>query len=492
MKEITAIQPQLQPALGNPKLQLAIYSATGRLVDKRKSVVDTEVLPDYQELRQQANAIKRHAIDHLDHYLEEFERNVEARGGKVIWCRDGKEVVDFLLTLAKRRKSKVIVKSKSMTTEEIHLNEHLEEHGLEPVETDLGEYILQLAHEKPYHIVAPALHMTRYEVADIFEEKLHVEREEVPEKQTQIARTILRQKFLEADIGVSGANFLVADSGSVVLVENEGNARLSTSAPKVHVAVAGMEKIIPRAQDLATFLKLLGRSGTGQPLTVYTSVLSGPRRGTEIDGPEEFYVVLLDNGRTKVLRDADKRQALFCIRCGACLNICPVYRKIGGHNYPWVYSGPIGAILTPQFEGLDKNPWLPHASSLCGACGEVCPVKIEIPRMLLELRGDIEKEKAARGEDKLEKLGFQAWARLMSSPKLYETAGAAGSWVMQDAGDGGWVHNLPWFMNVGPAKGWFSQRDVPQPAPKSFRQLWRDRQKQRKATPPSQSIATTE
>jgi L-lactate dehydrogenase complex protein LldF len=481
MKEIAAIQPQLQPALGNAKLQLAIYSATGRLVDKRKSVVDTEVLPDYQELRQQANSIKRHAIDHLDHYLEEFERNVEARGGKVVWCRDGKEVVDFLLTLAKRRKSKVIVKSKSMTTEEIHLNDHLEEHGLEPVETDLGEYILQLAHEKPYHIVAPALHMTRYEVADIFEEKLHVEREEVPEKQTQIARTILRQKFLEADIGISGANFLVADSGSVVLVENEGNARLSTTAPKVHVAVAGMEKIIPRAQDLATFLKLLGRSGTGQPLTVYTSVLSGPRRGTEIDGPEEFYVVLLDNGRTKVLRDADKRQALFCIRCGACLNICPVYRKIGGHNYPWVYSGPIGAILTPQFEGLDKNPWLPHASSLCGACGEVCPVKIEIPRMLLELRGDIEKEKAARGEDKLEKLGFQAWATLMSSPKLYETAGAAGSWVMQDAGDGGWVHNLPWFMNVGPAKGWFSQRDVPQPAPKSFRQLWRDRQKQRKA-----------
>lgn len=481
MKEITAIQPQLHPALDNPKLQLAIYSATGRLVDKRKSVVDTDVLPDYQELRQQANDIKRHAIDHLDHYLEEFERNVEARGGKVVWCRDGKEVVDFLLTLAKRRKSKVIVKSKSMTTEEIHLNDHLEEHGLEPVETDLGEYILQLAHEKPYHIVAPALHMTRYEVADIFEDKLHIEREEVPEKQTQIARTILRQKFLEADIGISGANFLVADSGSVVLVENEGNARLSTTAPKVHVAVAGMEKIIPRAQDLATFLKLLGRSGTGQPLTVYTSVLSGPRRGTEIDGPEEFYVVLLDNGRTKVLRDADKRQALFCIRCGACLNICPVYRKIGGHNYPWVYSGPIGAILTPQFEGLDKNPWLPHASSLCGACGEVCPVKIEIPRLLLELRSDIEQEKAARGEDKLEKLGFRAWAKVMSSPKLYETAGAAGSWVMQDAGDGGWVHNLPWFMNLGPAKGWFSQRDVPQPAPKSFRQMWRDRQKQRKA-----------
>lgn len=478
MKEITAIQPQLHPALDNARLQLAIYTATGRLVDKRKSTVDAGTLPDYQELRTQANDIKRHAIDHLDHYLEIFERNVEANGGKVIWCRDGKEVVDFLLTLAKQRKSKILVKSKSMTTEEIHLNDHLEEHGLEPVETDLGEYILQLAHEKPYHIVAPALHMTRYEVADLFEDKLHLQREEVPEKQTQIARRILREKFLEADIGISGANFLVADSGAVVLVENEGNARLSTTAPKVHVAVAGIEKVIPRAQDLATFLKLLGRSGTGQPLTVYTSFLSGPRREGEIDGPEEFYVVLLDNGRTKVLQDADKRQALFCIRCGACLNICPVYRRIGGHNYPWVYSGPIGAILTPQFKGLDKDPWLPHASSLCGACGEVCPVKIEIPRLLLELRADIEQAKAATGEDKTEKLGFQAWAKLMSSPQLYRAASAAGSWVLQDMGAGGWSSQLPFFMNLGPAKGWLSERDMPLPPGKSFRQLWRERRKQ--------------
>ncbi|MCW5966686.1 MAG: iron-sulfur cluster-binding protein [Bryobacterales bacterium] len=478
MKEITAIQPQLHPALANTRLQLAIYTATGRLVDKRKSTVDADSLPDYQELRTQANDIKRHAIDHLDHYLELFERNVEANGGKVIWCRDGKEVVDFLLTLAKQRKSKILVKSKSMTTEEIHLNDHLEEHGLEPVETDLGEYILQLAHEKPYHIVAPALHMTRYEVADLFEEKLQLKREEVPEKQTQIARGILREKFLEADIGVSGANFLVADSGAVVLVENEGNARLSTTAPKVHVAVAGIEKVIPRAQDLATFLKLLGRSGTGQQLTVYTSFLSGPRRKGEIDGPEEFYVVLLDNGRTKVLQDADKRQALFCIRCGACLNICPVYRRIGGHNYPWVYSGPIGAILTPQFKGLDKDPWLPHASSLCGACGEVCPVKIEIPRLLLELRADIEQAKAAKGEDKSEKLGFQAWAKLMSSPQLYRAASAAGSWVLQDMGDGGWSSKLPFFMNLGPAKGWLSARDMPLPPGESFRQLWRNRRKQ--------------
>lgn len=485
MKEIRQLQPQLAPVLKNTGLQSAIYTATGRLVDKRKAVVATEVLPDYQELRAQANALKRHAIDHLDHYLEVFERNVEANGGKVIWCRTGKEVVDFVLSLAKQRRSKVIVKSKSMTTEEIHLNDHLEEHGLEPVETDLGEYILQLAHDKPYHIVAPALHMTRYQVADVFEENLKAPREEVPERQTQLARNVLREKFLEADIGISGANFLVADSGSVVIVENEGNARLSTSAPKVHIAVAGMEKIIPCAQDLATFLKLLGRSGTGQPLTVYTSVLSGPRRSDELDGPEEFYVVLLDNGRAKVLEDVDKRQALFCIRCGACLNICPVYRRIGGHSYPWVYSGPIGAILTPQFEGLKKNPWLPHASSLCGACGEVCPVKIEIPRLLLELRSDIERAKAANNEDRVERLGMQAWATVMSNPVLYRASAVAGSWMLHGAGgDQGWAARLPFFLNAGPAKDWLSQRELPVPAAQSFRQLWKQRRSAAKGATP--------
>src|SRR5690348_7458171 len=232
-----------------------------------------------------------------------------------------------------------------MTTEEIDLNERLEHHGLESVETDLGEYILQLAHERPYHIVAPALHKTRYDVAQILTEKLHAPHDIVIENQTALARSVLRQKFLAAGIGISGANFLVADSGAIVLVENEGNARLTTSAPKIHIAVAGIEKVIPRAQDLAVFLKLLARSATGQLLSVYTSFLAGPRRSGEIDGPGEFYVVLLDNGRSKLLRDPDKRQSLFCIRCGACLNTCPVYRKIGGHSFPWVYSGPIGAII---------------------------------------------------------------------------------------------------------------------------------------------------
>lgn len=461
--------PGMKQTLANPDLQLAVYTSTGRLVDKRRSAIAADVLPDYQELRTQANRIKAHAIDNLDWFLEEFERNVQAHGGKVVWCESGTEVADFILKLAKERGARLVVKSKSMTTEEIDLNERVGHHGLEAVETDLGEYILQLAEQRPYHIVAPALHMTRYEVADVFTSRLGVEREIIPENQTMIARRVLREKFLAADIGITGANFLVADSGAVVLVENEGNARLSSSAPKIHIAIAGIEKVIPRAQDLAVFLKLLGRSATGQALTSYTSFLSGPRRRGEADGPEEFYVVLLDNGRTKLLTNPERRQSLFCIRCGACLNHCPVYRKIGGHNYPWVYSGPIGAIITPQFHGVERDPWLPFASSLCGACGEVCPVKIDIPKLLLDLRADVVKAKPGGAE----KLTFRMWAAVMTRPALYrrvvQLASVTGSkekrWMTQASG----------MLSVGPVKAWLAERDLPLPAPKSFRQLWRER-----------------
>jgi L-lactate dehydrogenase complex protein LldF len=404
-----------------------------------------------------------------------FERNVEAHGGKVIFCKDAEEVADFVLALAKDRGARLIVKSKSMTTEEVDLNERLEHHNLEAVETDLGEYIIQLAHERPYHIVAPALHKTREQVADLLTERLGVPRETVIEKQTMIARAVLREKFLAADIGVSGANFLIADSGAIVLVENEGNARLTTSAPKIHIAVAGIEKLIPRAQDLAVFLKLLGRSATGQPLTVYTSFLSGPRRGEEIDGPDEFYVVLLDNGRTKVLADREKRQSLYCIRCGACLNHCPVYRKIGGHSFPWVYSGPIGAILTPQFLGVHHEPALPFASSLCGACAEVCPVKIDIPKILLDLRADVKKAEARDGENRLERLAFRIFAWIMRHPHIYELAGLAAASLAPSGEGGGWVRNVAAPMNVPPVKLWLSQRDLPPSPAKSFRQLWRER-----------------
>jgi L-lactate dehydrogenase complex protein LldF len=467
---------KIHDTLADPNLQLAIYTATGRLKEKRIEAVAADILPDYQELRSHANEIKKHAIENLDYYLEQFQRNVEAHGGKVVYCKDGTEVSDFVLALAKERSAHLIVKSKSMTTEEVDLNERLEHHGLESVETDLGEYILQLAHEKPYHIVAPALHKTRYDVAEIFSKRLNVPNEVVIEKQTAIARAVLREKFLQADIGISGANFLVADSGAVVIVENEGNARLTTTAPKVHIAVAGIEKVIPRAQDVATFLKLLARSATGQLLSVYSSFLSGPRRPGEVDGPEEFYVVLVDNGRTKLLPDRGKRQSLYCIRCGACLNACPVYRKIGGHSFPWVYSGPIGAIITPQFMGVTHEPSLPFASSLCGACGEVCPVKIDIPKVLLDLRSDVRKTETREGQNRIEKLAFRAFAWLMTHPRLYEwTARMAAS--VAPSGDGKWIRNLPPPLNMGPAKAWLDQRDLPPSPSMSFREMWRKKKR---------------
>jgi L-lactate dehydrogenase complex protein LldF len=459
-----AFDEKIRKSLGNEGVQLAVYAATGRLAVKRSETVAPAALPEYQELRTQANAVKKHTIENLDYYLQRFEANLAARGGKVVYCRDGKDVADFIVNLARERGATRMVKAKSMTSEEIDLNEHLEEHGIEAVETDLGEYIIQLARERPYHIVAPALHMTRHQVADLFERRLGVPRETVIEKQTMIARRVLREKFLAADIGISGANFLVADSGAVVLVENEGNIRLTTSAPKIHIAVAGIEKTIPRAQDLATFLKLLGRSGTGQPLTVYTSFLSGPRRPGEIDGPEEFYVLLLDNGRTRLLADEAKRESLYCIRCGACLNVCPVYRKIGGHAYPWVYSGPIGAIITPQYLGMAHEPALPFASSLCGACADVCPVKIDIPRVLLQLRAEEKAQEKGRA-GMLERLGFRLWAWLMRHPLLYELVGRMSREF----------NPVPPFMRVGPVRAWLAHRDLPPAPPRSFREMWRSR-----------------
>jgi L-lactate dehydrogenase complex protein LldF len=465
---------KIHRTLEDANLQLAVYTATGRLKDKRIDVVSAGELPDYQDLRTQAAALKKHVIEHLDHYLEEFERNVESHGGHVVYAKDATEVADFVLSLASERGAHLIVKGKSMTSEELDLNERLEHHGLEAVETDLGEYIVQLAHERPYHIVAPALHKTRYDVADLFTERLGVPREIVIEKQTAIARSVLRRKFLAADMGISGANMLVADSGAVVLVENEGNIRLTTSAPRIHIAIAGIEKMIPRAQDLPTFLKLLARSGTGQRLSVYTSILSGPRRGDEIDGPDEFYVVLLDNGRTRLLADRAKRQSLYCLRCGACLNTCPVYRKIGGHSFPWVYSGPIGAVITPQFLGVSHEPAVTFASSLCGACAEVCPVKIDLPKMLLLLRGDVRKAEARDGQNRLEKLAFRLFAWFMTHPRLYEMAGRMAA-AMSPSEDGRWIRLAPALMNFGPLRAWLSQRDLPPAPARSFREMWRRR-----------------
>jgi len=350
--------------------------------------------------------------------------------------------------------------------EEIGLRQCLTDRELEVTETDLGEYLVQLTGERPFHITAPALHMTRHDVADLFHERLAVPRETDPAKQTRIARKVLRESFLSAGIGVTGANFLVAESGTAVIVENEGNVRLSSSCPRVQVVVVGIEKLIPRSRDLVTFLKLLGRSAGGQELTVYTSLLTGPRRTGETDGPDEFYVVLLDNGRTRVLADRSKRETLFCIRCGACVNQCPVYRRIGGHSYPGVYSGPIGAILTPQIEGLAEVGWLPFASSLCGACGHVCPVKIDIPRILLELRSEVVKARPQDWVKLLERLAFRLWAQVMRRPQLYEAMS-----IFRDIALGG--------PGVGPSKAWRETRDLPAAPPKTFRQVWRERKQPR-------------
>ncbi len=465
-----AFHEKIHVALSDLTLQQHIRTATQRFVEKRQSVVQPSALADYQQLRTQAHEIKRHTLDNLDYYLELLEKRVQERGGKVIWCYDGDAAANAIVSIARENDVKLAVKSKSMTSEEINLNEALEKNGIEPVETDLGEFIMQLAGERPYHIVAPALHKTRADVSKLFAARLGSPETLEPGDLTMTARRVLREKFLSAQMGISGANFVVAESGSVVLVENEGNIRLTTSLPRIHVAIAGIEKLIPRAADLAVFLNLLGRSGTGQLLTSYTSILSGPRRPGEMNGPEQFYLLLLDNGRSRILADAEKRETLFCIRCGACSNICPIYRRIGGHSYPGAYSGPIGAILTPQFQGLSHEPELPFASSLCGACGEVCPVKIDIPRMLLALRRDVKKSEARNLQGRLEKYGFRAWSWAMRHPRIFELLGLVGRAFLPARAGGGWIRSLP-----GPLKAWTDSRDFPPLAAQSFRQLWRAR-----------------
>ena len=466
----SSFHERIDVALRDLTLQSSIQSATARFAEGRRDQVEEPTFGEYQQLRTAANQIKRHTLDNLDYYLEQVETKVVEHGGEVIWCYDGDTAVKAILRIAREHGVSLAVKSKSMTSEEVGLNEALEKEGVEPVETDLGEFIMQLSGERPYHIVAPALHKTRAQIAKLFSEKLGIAYDEEPTRLTMAARRVLRDKFQRAEMGISGANFVVAESGAVVLVENEGNIRLTTSLPRVHVALAGIEKIIPRAGDLAVFLKLLGRSASGQRLTSYTSFLSGSRRDGEISGPEKFYLLLLDNGRSRILADHEKRQTLYCIRCGACSNICPVYRRIGGHAYPGAYSGPIGAILTPQFQGAGHEPELPFASSLCGACAEVCPVKIDIPRMLLALRREVKKAETRDRPFHWEKVGFRVWSWVMQRPKLFEQLGFFAQAVLPSSGRGEWLGSLP-----GPLKAWTGSRDFPPLAPRSFRQLWRAR-----------------
>lgn len=412
---------------------------------------------DYELARERAGFIKTHTLEKLDQYLIEFESNFKKRGGKVIWASDAKDVIHELLKLFQKKQPRLVVKSKSMTTEEVHLNDFLEDNGIEVVETDLGEYIVQLAGQKPYHIVTPAMHMSKKDVSDLFVKKLHITPTDDAQELTLTARKLLRDKYTSADIGVTGANFLIADTGAIAITENEGNARLSTTFPKTHIVIVGIEKIIPRMEDLDLFWPLLATSGTGQYVTVYNTILSGPRQSDEKDGPDEMIVILLDNGRTKLLAEDDQKQALNCIRCGACLNICPVYKNIGGHTYQSTYSGPIGSVITPHYDGMKQFKHLSYASSLCGACTSVCPVKIDIHNLLLLNRKQSVDEGCA---PKMERLGFTLWKWVMKSRFLMDVAG------------GGLKNKLFSYLF---SKSWGKRRTMIKLAPKSFQQMWKQK-----------------
>ena len=338
--------------------------------------------------RERAKNTKWRAIETLDQQLEEFELNFSKRGGKVIYAETSEQAIEEIVKICKEKNCKTLVKSKSMATEEIHLNAAMEKHGIESVETDLGEYIQQLDGEAPYHIVTPAMHKSKEDVARLFNEKLGTPINLTPTELTQVARKILREKYTQAEVGVTGANFIISDIGGVAVTENEGNARLSCAFPKTHIVVVGIEKVIPSVTDLALFWPLLSTFGTGQKITVYNSIITGPRQPNEHDGPEEMYLILLDNGRTNILQNPVQRESLYCIRCGACLNACPVYKNIGGHTYGATYSGPIGSVITPNLQGMADYKHLSFASSLCGNCTEVCAVKINLHELLLDNRKD--------------------------------------------------------------------------------------------------------
>jgi L-lactate dehydrogenase complex protein LldF len=419
---------------------------------------------DWQAARNGASAIKWEAINHLDVYLRQFEEKLTSRGTKVFWAGNGQDARDYIVALAKEKGARSIIKSKSMTSEEIHLNEALRQAGYEVVESDLGEYIVQLREEAPYHLVFPAMHLTRHEISDLFQEKLHSSPTDNPEELTMIARRELRVKYLQADIGISGANFGVAETGMISITENEGNARLTTALPKVHVALMGIEKIIPKLADLALFLPMLATTGTGQQITCYNSLIGGPRQPDEVDGPEEFHVILLDNHRTQLLADAEQRDSLHCIRCGACLNVCPIFRNVGGHTYATTYQGPIGSVITPHLRGLSDWKHLSYASSLCGACTETCPVKIDLHHHLLHNR----RNAVSRSPDAAERFAFRAFAFMTRFPRLVNRLARMSRHLTALIKGAGSI--LP-----SPVKGWMVSRDLPPIAEKSFRDYWRRR-----------------
>ena len=405
--------------------------------------------------RERAKNTKWKAIENLDHYLEEFENKITARGAKVIWAENAADALEEIGKICREKNCKTLVKSKSMVTEEIHLNSYLEQNGIESIETDLGEYIQQLDGEAPYHIVTPAMHKSKEDVARLFAEKLGVPNGLTPEELTQVARIKLREKYVEAEVGVTGANFIIADIGGIAITENEGNARLSCSIPKTHIVIVGIEKMIPCMNDLGLFWPLLATYGTGQKVTVYNTIVTGPKQPKETDGPEEMYVILLDNGRTNLLANPTTREALYCIRCGACLNACPVYKNIGGHSYGTTYSGPIGKVITPYLSGMDEYKHLSYSSSLCGNCTEVCPVRINLHELLLDNRH----EAVLQGSSTLaERLAWKVWKTASLNRKMMNMgSGPIKNWVVNKV-----------------FKGWTAHRGNLNFTKKTFNEMWQE------------------
>jgi L-lactate dehydrogenase complex protein LldF len=447
--------------LADPNLQAALNKLQTNFVKGRADRVAE--LDNFEAIRDAAAGIRQRALDNLDLYLAEFERNATARGTVVHWAETTDDVNRIVCEIAAKYGVKKATKSKSMVTEECALNDALEAAGIEVVETDLGEYILQLAKEPPSHIVAPVVHKTRDEVSDLFEAKHRRPRKTVIAELCREARETLRPHFLSADMGITGANFVIAETGSTLIVTNEGNGRMVTSLPRVHVAITGIEKVVPTLEDIATLIRLLPRHGTGQTITNYVSVTTGPRREGDTEGAEHFHVILVDGGRSKLL-GGDMQEMLRCIRCGACMNHCPVYQSIGGHAYGWVYPGPMGSVLTPTYVGVEKALDLPHASTFCNQCGVVCPVKIPLPDLLRKLR---EKQFERGMRPWTERAGLALWGWAAKRPRIYALLARIGASVLSRmGGKDKRIHDLPM------GRGWTKERDFPAPEGKTFRELY--------------------
>ena len=470
MTELSPVRfkEQAAAALKDAPLQRAPGNMRGGFIEKRRKAA--EKLPEFEALRDEGVAIKNHTLAHLDLYLEAWEKKVVEGGGQVHWARDSGEARRIVLDICRSADARTVTKGKSMIGEEMHLNPFLEAEGIEPVETDLGEYIIQLRHETPSHIIAPAIHVNRDQIAEAFREHhadLPPDRplEEGPDLLAE-ARTQLRERFIAADVGITGANFLVAETGSSIIVTNEGNGDLTQTLPRVHIVLASLEKVVPTLEDATTLMRLLARSATGQEMSVYTTVSTGPRRDGDPDGPEEYHVILLDNGRS-ALYGTEFQEVFRCIRCGACLNHCPVYGAIGGHAYGTVYPGPIGKVLSPALMGIDKAGTLPNASSFCGRCEEVCPMRIPLPKLMRHWR---EAEFGGKHNPAPVRWGLGLWAWAVRRPALYRFGARFAIAGMAFLGrKRGHLRSLPL------AGGWTAHRNLPAPQGGTFHDLWRRR-----------------